>query len=596
MADIIEVMPGEFKVTLLDKSEIKDYKNYLHFWPNEFSVLTNADFKCPDYSKKISLDSGYVLTKNQEGPNKVWVYDIEKKKSVKTSIQDSKNMILPVLELSEELFDKFTNYGKQEKVTFGHYACWAEGRISRKLMERKYKSKNADKINMTYTFADRDGYGQHYIYKFMDLNYIRIKANTTKPVKLEGRTYKAGDYAWFWLSSLNWHADKKNHRLICERPLLSGIPYDTKEENYGDFEDTSLYRYLNETLIYDLFKLDDRIVLPYRSVSDEPVVIENNTTIVEEPIIEETQETETEKPKETEIQSIVKEIVKLTQYYLGDDNVQARVDELVKKYNSDVQELSRISTSNNMELQIGFKDLNMLYNDLINDLNVVLDRLKSDYEKTKPYYEMIDLLTHEANGELPTFLAYIRGVLNNKLLEKDSTKLSRELTRIINKHVKKCNKGILEVKSGKQNESLEVLIDNFRSDLQPFLVKLNDLVEKKNIVKEILEGIRNIINNQYKECNDERVKYYLNIIKESRDVINRKGNDSDKEKLEQLLDFSIDYSKDILTILKELADTVKSVYRIELDIKERKQNEGLYDQSMVNIDVNSLFKSEEIQR
>ena len=205
---------------------------------------------------------------------------------------------------------------------------------------------------------------------------------------------------------------------------------------------------------------------------------------------------------------------------------------------------------------------------------------------------MIDILSLNKMDDISNLIKVIKKTIDeNKLFENVKESLKEELDIVISNNIDRINKYIEELKSNPNIEckTLDELKNEFRSDLQPFLIRLNNASISRDLVKEIKESTIAIINNNYVECKNDRASYLITLIKEVCAVIRTRGNNSDLEKLEQIMDFDIDYSQDILTILKELNEIFKQVYKIELDINNRTNSKERKLKTRVNIDVDSVL-------
>ena len=490
--------------------------------------------------------------------------------------------IRPVLRLSPEMFELITKKKYKLKdnvdaVDFGEYIQDAV-KGADYTINRLYKKTKLNQLNETYTYNIHKNYGmvekdrefdfrklEVYEYKgkkyvFPSIHFYTIsEIGGYKYSKLsDNKTHGDGDYVWFEVKPVRWLIDYKTMSLVSEKCLIAGIPMCITDSYNMPFEETFMYEFLRNTFLPDLLQ---------------------NETILNE------------KPKKDGVEGLLDEIFSYEKYYLGEDDIYGKVSSLIEEYNNNLQALN--NENNSLELKVGVKDVNYLRTKLDQNLMEILDILKSDYEKAKPHNDMIDIVSGIQKDELSDFINCIREALNNPLLEGDKERLSDKLDSLIKDCIER-NKGYIEeVKNGKPSKSLEDLKKEFRSDLQPFLEEINSIVEKKDIVKEIMNGIKSIINDEYVESNNLRVKCLLDIIKEVSDKIKEKGTPEDNIKLRELINFEIDYSEDILTILNKLNERVKLIYRIELDIKERQQNATIVRKNMIKVDLSKYKDNSE---
>ena len=614
----------DIKITLLEASDYTDSlvlrTDGRQCFMSDLVPLTGGDVR--DYSGTVEPYGCETLTKTKNGTS-VTTYNNYKCEIDTWSPNFDWYAIRPVIEFPPELFKEITKHKRLKKtkhgfslyeVSLGEWpmdAVWfKKGKLNNCLEELEYilnESLGEDgderlentKLKSThedYPFKS-EGYGEWVpynrisVYEYKGNKYIRIKAKTYKgkSVRLLHKKFLDGEYVWIKIRSLDWLVDEENNRLICEYNLISGMPLVTSSYYYdGDFESTNLYRYLRDAMLPSILQSVD--LEKYRKVTQK---VEKVEEVKKEEEVK--QEEPTLNDKNIRIAAIVSEISSYKDYYLGKDNIQDRVNSLVSKYNRDIRTSSK--RQNSSTLKVGFKNIDLLYSELMMNLENVLLELKTDYEIGKPYFEMIDTLEGKTENDLSKIISDIREVINNPFLEKESEELNTELTESINKYIVFC-KAALELRRDHANKiTYDALENTFRGELQIYINKLCTLVEKRDIINEFVEGVKNILNEQYIETKNVRVKYLLDIIKEVCTSVKVQGNASDKRKLKQLLDFHVDYSQDILTILKELNDIVKKVYAIELEINERKGNEVIVDDSTIVVDINSLFEgSNNMQR
>ena len=107
-----------------------------------------------------------------------------------------------------------------------------------------------------------------------------------------------------------------------------------------------------------------------------------------------------------------------------------------------------------------------------------------------------------------------------------------------------------------------------------------------------MNGVKNIINNHYVETKNVRAKYLLDVIKEVADVIRIEGTNSDLDKLKEIVKFKIDYTKDTLSILRELSTVIKLAFDLEFEITERRVANERFNSSIVRVDLNDYLGEE----
>ena len=544
-----------------------------------------------NYENCFTNNSGLFWTKTSLYPMKACAYNNNSVVYSLAKITPNRLDIgiRPILHLSDEVFDElfpvleeFHPLSKKTRNYRIEWCYWPNSIPNLKMQEeldKAYQEHKIDTVKGVYTFNDGDGLEikPHKVYEWKDKKYIIARAtiygeddkkyNIGADIQIQ-----SGDTTWIEVNPVEWLVDYETKTLISKAILMAGIPL-TKSKFYnGKFEKTLLYTYLNDYMLPELFQYVTWIKKKDTEVTE--VEKKNNSSDVE---------------------SIISEISEYKEYYLGEEDLTKKISTIVNNYNAKVKELSMNHFLSDKELQVGYKSGDFLRNELLNNLNKILNQLKNDYSKYKDYYDMISILKEElVDSKLYPFIKNTRSVIHSKLLANESNDLESEFNEIIDKNIARIKSYIKEGKCVKASNDLE---QEFRSDLQPFLVKLNDLVEKKDVVNEIMIGIEAIIRDEYIETKNQRAKHLLSIVEEVADTIRSNGNEGDLEELKKLVSFEIDYSKDMLSVLKDLNAIIKRVFRIELDINERQVVNEMYDNLIVDVDVASLLEGEkQIQR
>ena len=158
--------------------------------------------------------------------------------------------------------------------------------------------------------------------------------------------------------------------------------------------------------------------------------------------------------------------------------------------------------------------------------------------------------------------------------------------------MKRVNSYIAEVFEDKvdaKEKTLDELKEEFARDLRPYLLKLQELVTKKDVVNEILVETKQIIQNTYKESTVTIAKNYLDELNEIMSTIRSKGTKKDVDKVESLLENDYDITGSYDDIIAKLGNNIKMAYRVQLDIEENKKEKKEIEDVEVDIDIDSIL-------
>ena len=587
---MFEKVPEGIKLDLLSKEELQG-EGQLDVLRRYGTQVETTDFclangaYCDRGKKRIPIyDETRTFTKSCDDYRKeVITRDSKHDYYITVKPWQTDSCIRPVLRLSPEMFDFITRKKFQladgvDAVNFGEYVDNVT-KDKTKNLEKLYKGRGYGDHNQVFWFNIKAGeyekkeienkYCCTSVYKYEGKKYTRFhmffnRAETThfdfdgslKFRLSNGKVYDLIEHGWFEIHPVTWLIDYKTKSLICTKNLISGIQFDDKDDYEGDFENTAMYRFLNDYMLPDL-------------------------------IAEESFEKGKKNP---EIEELFEEIAKYKVYYLGNDDIVARVTSMFDDYNKKVNELSKGLTDTSIKLSLGKNDIDTLNDQIVDKLNGIIEELKKDYEKGKPYYDMIEILNGEKDHELKELLDGIKTILDNPMLGNDKEWLLNDFNEIISKNIKRSEDGILEVKQGKECVPFKTLELQLRHDLHYFLIKLFTIVEKKDVVNEIMNGVQAILEDKYAETKNQRAKFLLDLIYEVSSIIRERGNEEDFSRLKELLSFNIDYSQDIASIMKELNEIFTRVYRVELDVKARTNTIISFNESVIDVDMSLLLK------
>lgn len=413
----------------------------------------------------------------------------------------------------------------------------------------------------------------HIEYEYNGQKYIRFVADSECAEKelSDGRIIKEGEVYWIKVEPIKWMIDEKEDKAIAKEILFSGIYFDKKYKYKGNFDETFIKKFMN---IY--FAKD---IIPFNYHKKDI--------------------------KEDEIFLVIDEINNYLEKYLGNnkDNfdkiIKEYIDKLINDYNL---KLESIKNNNNL-LTFENNDVQYHYSKLVMEFKDILDRLKEYFDNYKSSYEVIDIINNLLNilnnneynkdnlNELDEYFITIKEVIlpyidnNQGIINKLNTILKNTKKDIIN------NISILELdelngikNNDREDKTKEELIFDIRKNIHPILIELNNLVRNRDIKNEIECECYNIMNNNYSESKNKLIGRYLNLINIlARKIKNKTDNQEELLKLKEILDFDIDYSKDINNIISKLLQIINSLYSLLFSIDERINNNQLLNEYLNNI-------------
>lgn len=526
-------------------------------------------------------------------------------------------VIRPVLRFNNcpELFDhlqfpKTDRHGKKlkySKIKFGWMPRYIPDKSTQYKLNIAYKSHKIIKTNDEYTFDSRYVRGDgsikqkfkpiaYPVYEFENKKYIRYQVNQcwdsrifvdkmigvkSEPVILSNNlAYTNGEYVWVEVSQIPWIVDIERKTLIAEEGLLSGIQFDSFDANYQpiNYETSFIKKFLNNYLKGEILK-------------NEHILVKGKNK---------QQNTSEENKNNDQVTSLLNKIQEYRKYYFGTMNIEEKVKKLLSNYNMALDKLSRKIDQGNNELSIETSNPKLLYQRLILDLEEILMELKIHGEKVKNYHDMIDILTEciknevdPNKDELCTTIHTIKSVILEFIPNpKIKSQLKKELNDIIANNINRNKAYIEEFKhnDGIKNKSLEELKLEFKRDLQPFLEnRLVKVIENQDLVNEIMNNVKSMIDNHFTESKNKMVRNYLSILNDIISRIKDIGTNEDRERVRQIvgLDFNID--DDINLIMRKLEAMIKEAYKIQLDIEERIAKNKEIDDLRVNVDISNIF-------
>jgi len=170
----------------------------------------------------------------------------------------------PVINYGKEIIDinKLSNYmkGKDKIIEYGYYPKSSISLLLEEELENKYKEGVLIKTGNTYSI-NKYYYGGEYLekldeYEYKGKRYVRVLVNLYNYDNKEGilsnrHKYKNGDIVWISVDPVTWYVDLDNKLLLSENILVSGVHY---HNDFIRFNDTQIYKYMNEYMAIDMFR------------------------------------------------------------------------------------------------------------------------------------------------------------------------------------------------------------------------------------------------------------------------------------------------------------------------------------------------------
>lgn len=601
----------EFLKEARNKEIISSYEDSYDYSFNKYTdivTLTGGQRYCKLYFLSDPVEnSKYGIAYYEDGT-------IHKEDS-NSDRYNRKFIIRPVLDFDKYplLFDnllsanKINQDGKQKfaKLLLGFAPRYAASENMQSELNQAYRKNTLLKTSDIYTFdstyilgnkSSKKGFKpiEYPVYEYNGTKYIcfkvcqcygrqsisdRIFTYKCDSVFLtNNKSYYNGENVWIIVSEIPWIVDIKEKKLIAQEGLLSGIQFENGSSDHTkhiDYEKSNIKWYLDNYMKYELLSSDKKLF----AKDDE---IKSN--------------------KSNEIKKIINKICQYKKYYYGEMDVENIVSDLINQYNKDLDELSKNDPN---QLSINYQSPEFLYQRLILNLESLLSELIVHGEKVKNYHDMIDILKEcqkdeiDVNkDELCSIINTIKTIILDFIANEEArNKLKEELNKILNDNIKKNIHYIEEFKlnNDSKTKSLDELRLEFKKDLHPYLKELNSKVKKQDLVNEIMNNVKIMINNHFTESKNQIVKNYLNILNEIIARIKENGTEEDQSILINTIDLDFDINEDTDVILRKLELMIIKAYKIEFNIQERIAKNKEINELKVNIDISSIFENNEKQ-
>ena len=479
--------------------------------------------------------------------------------------------ILPVLPLTEDIekrikskYKVINDYGI-EFAEYGESPLFiADEVIMQSKLEELYKKNKLKKTGGHFTYNDNSinknkiNLVKYDEYIYNNRKYIRLKVTLNEEysnIKFK-YTYKTGDYVWIKVQKIMWIVDRENKRMISTIGLPSGMRFDSPRKENINFNESELKLYLDNYMSKEIFQ----------SIKEQEE-IKNDITAKEK----------------TKIDILLDELEKEIKNYLGNkEEVYNYIDNLIEDYNKSLDKLNInkelvLDRRESLELQLQIRLEQILAkiknsNDkeiekILNIINICIDKLNGKQaEDTNELYKDISLLNDKILPFLPDEKEeYYRNILLNMFV-KEKNKLDKYCNSI---NVLNIEVPILKKPYNKEED----FVYGIREKLNTILLEVNAEVIKTDIIKEIINTYKSIINNNYSEAKNKNIKLYLELIQELSHFIEENGNTLEKDNLIRILNNNINYQNEIEEVMTTLLDNIVSLYKLKYRIENRIKTE-----------------------
>ena len=320
----------EMEVTLLSKMDFYD-----------IYVLLYLNHEISDFTRLLLHNEknkhNFVTSSRSEINNNQFYFDVFDEFSHHTDKETLDIIVRPVINLSDNLFDQIINIniknGKKPKyVEFGIYPQRVVGKPS-----NIYRSDHFFTLNRLRgtSFDHKVKLKKHRVYFYYDRLFIRLKG-----IKVDDDEILSFVNEFVELSPIVWLVDYKEKRLISKDGLFSNIIINDKHD-FDSFEETFLYRYLNNVFLPEIFQFNDLNLLMKKES------IENNTEEVKDHFISMIHDDIKSIGSSSENgQKLISELISLAEEYLKyrSDNIDEDVYTVINKNPQFLNKLNEIES------------------------------------------------------------------------------------------------------------------------------------------------------------------------------------------------------------------------------------------------------------
>lgn len=530
----------------------------------DLSILQGAEFRW-HYGVPKGINDKVV------GPWRIYVsnYKLDGKIDENLFVEREFNFsrgtgVRPMFNLSEIKDHVPLNTFNEDNIFEIEYGEWPQSLECDKyiILERNYRKKILKKTHKKYTIYLKDNTcpKQFEEFEYEGNKYIRIDTRYLDSNDIINNDYirlkrrKTSFAFWIKVEPIKWFVDPKEDLVLSKKILFT----DYKWINITDY----MEEYFSKEII---------------PIKNDFILLENNNRRLNN--------------YNSEIQNLLDKINEYLKCIQKEEEVKNIVNNLISEHNCKLNNLKD-------EQILSLYNEDTLKEMLITKLNILIDKLKNYCESNQEYYKILSVIEQiiniingtkieEADNELIKDFNILFSFCIPFLKEEDNNKITNDL---LNKIIFEKNKIINYLKYSESfNDSISLKqyekpsYSNYqefelelRSNIQPILKQLDNKVSKRNIELEVIEAFDKIRKNLYKESKTKILFVYLNEInklKKEADILLFNFNDRKYfERLVEILNINIDYSKDIIQILNDLSLIIVSLHKLIFQMQEEIKN------------------------
>ncbi len=376
--------------------------------PNHLSLFDTIGLECntTDFARATGGGKDYNAEINRPNDNKFYGvyalkdidYDENKSPYLHLPVVLSSGIRMPKLQLNREFFIRpvlklksiipFLPFIEKDNenhliLKLGSYpSTIGNNQIE---LEALYQRKILDKEKEYYLIEGK----KEPVYKYINNYYVRAEQFWIESNYSNGVTYKNYNKSlWFLIEPITWYVDLENRLLISKNLITANTNYSTIDEKKGlqTFEETILYKYLNEILLKEIFMMDKK--LSNRKDND---IIEEDTSKMNQNKYNEL----FEKKYNERINQRLKKIEEICQYLPEESKkiIEEKTNKILEDFKENV-EYMKPTMNRKVNLTTKITDIKMIEPGFLNKLDqmiMLLSPIKelSDREKDVIEYKQL---------------------------------------------------------------------------------------------------------------------------------------------------------------------------------------------------------------
>lgn len=134
-----------------------------------------------------------------------------------------------------------------KEVEYGYYPQKAVTKEFQQELDSAFANDKIIPLKNTYTSS----FGQYSAYEYKNKKITRVQVvpvfGHDEVLLSNGEIYQNNDYVWIEILPIKWHVFEKEKILLSEKIICAGLEF-SKEEYRGNFDDTSIYTFINNIL------------------------------------------------------------------------------------------------------------------------------------------------------------------------------------------------------------------------------------------------------------------------------------------------------------------------------------------------------------